>query len=156
MKPWTLLLSAPLALTLVVASPALARGPEGDPPGQGQRQAPPMQGHMERQQGNKVTWVTRDRFTDDEIRIIRAYYRDGDRDQRGVHDWDPPPGIQRNLARGKPLPPGIAKHGPPRDLSNRLPSRPGYERVVVGNDVLLVVAATGVIVDVMKDVFTRR
>ncbi|MBC7950841.1 MAG: hypothetical protein H7Z12_03340 [Rhodospirillaceae bacterium] len=62
-----------------------------------------------------------------------------------------PPGIQKKLARGKPLPPGIAKRFP-NDLSNRMPPRPGYGYRTVGSDVLLVEIATGVIVDLIKDV----
>jgi hypothetical protein len=64
-----------------------------------------------------------------------------------------PPGIAKNLARGKPLPPGIAKRYLPGNLLGRLPPRPGYEWLVVDNDILLVVAATAVIVDVLADAF---
>jgi len=63
-----------------------------------------------------------------------------------------PPGIAKNLARGKPLPPGIAKRYLPGNLAVQLP-RPGYDWLVVDNDILLVVAATAVIVDVLKDAF---
>ncbi|MDP9195836.1 MAG: RcnB family protein, partial [Pseudomonadota bacterium] len=59
-----------------------------------------------------------------------------------------PPGIAMNLERGKPLPPGIAKRYLPSDLEKILPALPkGQKRVVVGNDVLLVESATGVILD---------
>lgn len=60
-----------------------------------------------------------------------------------------PPGIRKNLARGKPLPPGIAKKMPPRELVSRLSVPRGYEVVEVGLDVLLVEVATGVIHDVL-------
>lgn len=63
-----------------------------------------------------------------------------------------PPGIAKNLARGKPLPPGIAKRYLPQSLLAQLPPRPGYEWIAVGRDILLVVAATAVIVDVLSDV----
>lgn len=63
-----------------------------------------------------------------------------------------PPGIAKNLARGKPLPPGIAKKMP-GGLLGRLPHRPGYEYRVVGPDVLLVEVATGVIADLVRDIF---
>lgn len=45
-----------------------------------------------------------------------------------------PPGIAKNLARGKPLPPGIAKKTVPADMLGQLPSYPGYEWRVVGDD----------------------
>ena len=60
-----------------------------------------------------------------------------------------PPGIQKNLARGKPLPPGIAKRSFPGDLLAQLPPRPGYDWLVVGTEVLLVAAATQLIVGVL-------
>ena len=63
-----------------------------------------------------------------------------------------PPGIRKNLARGKPLPPGIAKQALPEGLSGGLPVLAGYERIQVGVDVLLVEVATGVIRDVLLDI----
>jgi len=61
-----------------------------------------------------------------------------------------PPGIAKNLARGKPLPPGIAKQQLPHDLILQLPPvHTGYERVVVDGRVLLVDIATQVINDVL-------
>ncbi|MCY1415564.1 hypothetical protein D9M71_310520 [compost metagenome] len=69
--------------------------------------------------------------------------------------WSPgqslPPGIQKNLARGKPLPPGIAKKLDNR-LIGRLPHYDGYEWVQAGTDLLLVTIATGLIYEVLHDV----
>jgi|TARA_R110000851_G_scaffold11029_2_gene39023 Ni/Co efflux regulator RcnB len=62
-----------------------------------------------------------------------------------------PPGIQRNLERGKPLPPGIAKRFDGR-LASQLPNYPGYEWERVGADVVLIEAATRIVVDVLVDV----
>ncbi|WP_445012082.1 anti-virulence regulator CigR family protein [Vreelandella stevensii] len=61
-----------------------------------------------------------------------------------------PPGIQRRLERGKPLPPGIAKRfdGP---IAQQLPRYPGYEWERVGADVVLIEAATRVVVDILVD-----
>ena len=64
-----------------------------------------------------------------------------------------PPGIRKNLARGKPLPPGIAKKMAPPALVARLPVHPGYEWRVVGTDLVLVAIATLIIADVLFDVF---
>lgn len=55
-----------------------------------------------------------------------------------------PPGIRKNLARGKPLPPGIAKSLDQR-LLRQLPEYPGYEWQQVGQDVVLIALATGLI-----------
>jgi hypothetical protein len=64
-----------------------------------------------------------------------------------------PPGIRKNLARGKPLPPGIAKKLVPGPLLGRLPRHPGYEWRIAGSDLILVAIATAVVADVLYDVF---
>jgi Ni/Co efflux regulator RcnB len=95
-------------------------------------------------------------FSDDEISIIGAWYRDhgtishkrGGKKQKGL-----PPGIAKNLARGKPLPPGIAKNYLPDGLRQALPPPPkGYERIIVDGKVLLVEIATRVIHDILVDI----
>ncbi|KJK07692.1 MULTISPECIES: anti-virulence regulator CigR family protein [Pseudomonas] len=67
--------------------------------------------------------------------------------------WNPgtalPPGIQKNLARGKPLPPGIAKKLDGR-LLGRLPHYDGYEWQQAGTDLILVAIATGIIYEVLN------
>jgi len=96
-------------------------------------------------------------FSPNEIAIIRDYYshaqhaagkaKSGKQKQQGL-----PPGVAKNLSRGKPLPPGIAKKQLPSDLSRRLPPvRDGYERIIVDGRVLLVEIATQVIHDVLMD-----
>lgn len=64
-----------------------------------------------------------------------------------------PPGIRKNLARGKPLPPGIAKKVVPPHLLQRLPVHPGYEWCVLGSDLALVAVQTMVIADILEGVF---
>lgn len=96
-------------------------------------------------------------FTNDEIRIIGAWYEEhgssshpgnGKRKYKGL-----PPGIAKNLQRGKPLPPGIAKQHLPDGLIRTLPTPPkGYERIIVDGKVLLVEIATQLIHDVLMDV----
>lgn len=70
--------------------------------------------------------------------------------------WSPgpslPPGIQKNLARGKPLPPGIAKKLDGR-LLGRLPHYDGYEWQQAGTDLILVAIATGLIYEVLNGAF---
>lgn len=73
----------------------------------------------------------------------------------GAHGYKPlPPGIRKNLARGKPLPPGIAKRYAPAPMVSRLPVHPGHEWRVVGTDLVLVAIATAVVVDILLDVFS--
>lgn len=70
--------------------------------------------------------------------------------------WNPgpalPPGIQKNLARGKPLPPGIAKKLDGR-LVGHLPHYDGYEWQQVGTDLILVALATGLIYEIVNGAF---
>lgn len=87
-------------------------------------------------------------LTSGERDTIRDFYA-GAGDQRAE---SLPPGIRKNLARGKPLPPGIAKKQVPGELRSRLGLPDGYEVVEVGLDVLLVEVATGVIHDLLMDV----
>ena len=72
------------------------------------------------------------------------------RDMIGTAD-SLPPGIRKNLARGKPLPPGIAKRFDSR-LAGQLPHYDGYEWRQVGTDVVLVALATGLIYEVIENV----
>ena len=64
-----------------------------------------------------------------------------------------PPGIRKNLARGKPIPPGIAKKAVPSAVLADLPAYDGYEWRIYGSDLVLVTIATAVIADVLLDVF---
>lgn len=63
-----------------------------------------------------------------------------------------PPGMRKKLARGKALPPGIAKRFPPDGLRSSLSVPDRYEVVEVGWDVFLVEVSTGIVHDVLMDV----
>ena len=96
-------------------------------------------------------------FSDKEISIIGSWYQDHGSKQghgnKGKKAKGLPPGIAKNLARGKPLPAGIARQYFPTDLRNLLPAPPqGYERIIVDGKVLLVEIATRVIHDILTDV----
>ena len=64
-----------------------------------------------------------------------------------------PPGIAKNLARGKPLPPGIAKKNVPASMLGQLPSYPGYEWRVVGKDLVLIALSTAIVTTIINGVF---
>lgn len=95
-------------------------------------------------------------FSAEDIQIIRAYYqtdaytnnRKGKGKTKGL-----PPGIAKNLQRGKPLPPGIAKRALPYELRSRL-SRPpaGHDRFVVAGKILLVELGTQIVRDILTDI----
>lgn len=64
-----------------------------------------------------------------------------------------PPGLAKQLKENGRLPPGLAKRDLPADLAAQLPSRPSDQDVtVVNGDVVLVDRATGIILDILKDV----
>ena len=68
-----------------------------------------------------------------------------------------PPGLQRQLEKNGRLPAGLAKRDLPSDLAAKMPKRDSSQEVdVVGNDVVLVDKATGVILDVLKDVVNGK
>ncbi len=101
-------------------------------------------------------------FSDGEIVAIRAYYDNAGSSTGSAGGMGMgmsgglsalPPGIAKNLGRGKPLSPGIAKQVLPIALVNTLPPVPeGYERIIVAGKILLVEIATQVITDVITDV----
>lgn len=64
-----------------------------------------------------------------------------------------PPGIAKNLARGKPLPPGIAKKAVPASMLGELPYYPGYEWRIVGDDLVLIALSTAVVTAIINGVF---
>lgn len=64
-----------------------------------------------------------------------------------------PPGIARNLARGKALPPGIAKRFPPQNMLARLPKIDGHEWRITGRDLVLIAIGTAIVVEILNDVF---
>ena len=62
-----------------------------------------------------------------------------------------PPGIAKNVARGKPLPPGIAKKALPVELVRIAPRMPDVSYSIVGQ--VVVAIRGGVVVDIMTGVF---
>ncbi len=82
--------------------------------------------------------------------VIRAIFRG--EPQLAHSSRDLPPGIRKNLARGKPIPPGLAKRFHPQ-LEARLPQYPGYEWRQLGRDAVLVAITTGVVEAVLSNIF---
>jgi len=98
------------------------------------------------------------RFAENDKIVIRDYYR---RASSGASGLPPglarkqqlPPGLQKQVREKGALPPGLQKRLLPGELEGRL-SRlpPGYERVIVGADVVIVEIATRIIVDILADI----
>jgi hypothetical protein len=120
---------AVIAFALAVfATPAVAQG-KG-------------RGAKDKSAGTVQAQVSVDVFDAIEIRLIRDYYGNVRQKPQPL-----PPGIAKNLRRGKPLPPGIAKKTLPSDLSRNLPVREGVELVVTGDQVVMVRA--GIVIDIL-------
>ena len=98
-------------------------------------------------------------YGNDEDRDREANDRGHGHGHEHGHGWKSeagglPPGIAKNLRRGKPLPPGIAgqMRPLPEALARELPPPPrGYKLVIVDGKVLLIDAATQVIHDVIAN-----
>jgi hypothetical protein len=89
---------------------------------------------------------------------VTVVFRDGDRatfrDYFVTHKivaQPLPPGIAMNVARGKRLPPGIAKKTLPPGLIALAPRQSGVTYYIVGDRVVAV--RLGVVVDVLLDLF---
>jgi hypothetical protein len=83
---------------------------------------------------------------------VRAYYDGHSRGNGRGRNGGLPPGIEKNLARGKPLPPGIAKQHLPADLVVQISAPPrGMEYVVVAGKLLLVEVATQIVREILLE-----
>ena len=92
--------------------------------------------------------VVRVVFNDSDRAVFREYYRTR---REGVKPL--PPGIAKNLARGKPLPPGIARTRVPDVVLAKLPWRPpGYNLFLLGDRIVLL-DAKGLVADIMDSIF---
>lgn len=150
-------LIATISSLALVFSSAMALADPGNGKGQGQGNgkgnSQNVQGHgNQKGNGNKGNnsggdWSQGPSIDRGNVLGIVGGYRDY---------WSPgpalPPGIQKNLARGKPLPPGIAKKLDGR-LVGHLPHYDGYEWQQVGTDLILVALATGLIYEVLNGAF---
>jgi Ni/Co efflux regulator RcnB len=123
------------ALVAAVGTPAAAQRPD--------KPAKPANPKGPRDQP-----VVRVVFQDSDRMVFREYYRTH---REGVKPL--PPGIAKNLARGKPLPPGIAKTRVPDVVLVKLPWRPpGYTFFLVGDRIVLL-DAKGLVADILLSIF---
>lgn len=91
-------------------------------------------------------------FSDGDRYLIRDYYRS--RLPPGLAKKNKlPPGLHKHIVRHGYLPPGLEGQRLDRELEGRLAPLPaGYERLRVGANVLLVDAATRLVLDLITDV----
>jgi Ni/Co efflux regulator RcnB len=133
---------AALAALALIGSPAAFAKGKGNPPGH-------AEGKGKKEHGPPAHSNAGGNFSSNDREIFHSFFV-AHPNYRGS---PLPPGIAKNYARGKPLPPGIAKKVVPYDLLQRLPERPGYTYYIVDDDVVLVAIATGVVADILVDVF---
>ena len=62
-----------------------------------------------------------------------------------------PPGIAKNLTRGKPLPPGLATRNLSDQFAAALPKPSGYQWVGAGTDLVLIDLTSRVVADVLAN-----
>ncbi|MBL4834102.1 MAG: hypothetical protein JKY26_09025 [Pseudomonas sp.] len=131
-----------IAASHVAAQPPENRGKPDKHPGKHSQQADNKDRYEYGAVGNRES-----------IDIEEALIREIFREQRNFLEpaANLPPGIQKNLARGKPLPPGIAKRFDGR-LQSRLPSYPGYDWRQVGTNAVLIDATTGIVEAIIADI----
>jgi Ni/Co efflux regulator RcnB len=135
-----------IALAFLGASPVSAKNPDSQGKSDGQKNS----------KGNSQKADSKNKDDHHEMRYAgidkgktRQYAR-----QYDVGDYKPlPPGIRKNLARGKPIPPGIARTRLPDGYINQLPRYNGYEWRGYGGDLVLVDSRTQLIADVIMDAF---
>lgn len=146
-------LIAAIACFAWISGSATALADPGNGKGQGNAKGHPQNSQEHGDQGNKGKnsgggdWDNGPSINRASILGIVGGHRDY---------WSPgpalPPGIQKNLARGKPLPPGIAKKLDGR-LIGTLPHYDGYEWQRAGTELILVAIATGIIYEVLNGAF---
>ena len=106
-----------LALALVTVAPAGAQNPAKEKPSTEKSKG---KGQPEKHKESDDSSAAR--------RELKAYY-----ERRAAKPAELPPGIAKNLERGKALPPGIQRSRVPDDLAVRLPKRQGEEWAMVGS-----------------------
>ena len=95
--------------------------------------APAAAQHPEKAKGPKKKVAVVTVFREPDRGVFREYYRVHRTKVRAL-----PPGIAKQLARGRPLPPGLVRAPVPEVILVRLPPRPpGYEVFLVGDRVVM-------------------
>lgn len=135
-------------MMLAVSAEGFAKNDKAKGQGQGNQQVHKSSQQQQRLEDEVIDEVLDGIFGENDRTIIRTYVR-----EKGIGTKSLPPGIAKNVARGKPLPPGIAKRGLPADLEGRLPRlREGLKRIIVGDDVTIIEEGTRIVVDILRDV----
>jgi Ni/Co efflux regulator RcnB len=132
------LLATAVMVSCLGVAPVTAKNPDNQGNGQGNSKNSNAKGKHDKQQ---MHYAGIDR------KQAKKYAR-----QYQFYGYKPlPPGIRKNLARGKPIPPGLAYNRLPPAYVATLPYYQGYEWRGYGADLVLVSIVSGVIADVLMD-----
>ena len=140
-----------IALAFLSASPVIAKNPDnqGNSNGQGNSQG------NSKDKGNSQKGSSKNKDNHHEMYYAGITHKDAKKyaKQYKAYGYKPlPPGIRKNLARGKGIPPGIAMTRLPSGYVNQLPRYNGYEWRGYGTDLVLVNSTSQLIADVIMDV----
>ena len=141
-----------LAISLAISGAALAQGKSKNKDKGGKKSGTEIQAPVSNDSFKlKTSGVPA--INSGDIDLIQRFFKTNPDAFGGNKPKALPPGIAKNLARGKPMPPGIAKTRFPGGLNSQLPYYPGYEWTMIGNDVAIVAEATNIIVDLFRGMF---
>jgi hypothetical protein len=91
------------------------------------------------------------RFSTRDLNVIIGWFKNDE--TKGQRSRSLPPGLARQLREKGQLPRGLAMKALPPGLSDRLgPVPEGYDRVILGHDVVLINTVTGAIADILRGV----
>jgi Ni/Co efflux regulator RcnB len=154
MKSWNNLAAITVGLSLLVSGPAFAKKPDFAEHG-GNHSANHDHGkkHDEKRHTNY--------FDQNRSKQISDYY--STKAKKSGHcppglakksNGCQPPGQAKKWAKGQPLPADVIYYNLPRNLLYELGNTPAGQKVVrVGEDILLINAVTGLVIDAIEHVF---
>ena len=144
MKSLSKILACSIIATVLNISPTLAKNSDNQNKnnGQGNSQGNGQKGNSKKNDNHQEMY-----YAGIDRKQAKKYAK-----QYNFYGYKPlPPGIRKNLARGKPIPPGLAYNRLPPAYIATLPYYQGYEWRGYGADLVLVSIVTGVIADVLLD-----
>jgi len=146
-----------IALAFLSASPVIAKNPDnqGNSNGQGNSHGQGNSQGNSKDKGNSQKGSSKNKDNHHEMYYAGITHKDAKKyaKQYKAYGYKPlPPGIRKNLARGKGIPPGIAMTRLPSGYVNQLPRYNGYEWRGYGTDLVLVNSTSQLIADVIMDV----
>ncbi len=147
MKNISKIVGLAMAMTILSASPVIAKNTDSQAKSNGQGNS--------KDNGNSQKGNSKNKDNQHEMHYAGINQKDAKQYAKHHHvgGYKPlPPGIRKNLARGKPIPPGIAMTRLPSGYVNQLPRYNGYEWRGYGSDLVLVNSTNQLIADVIMDV----